>query len=330
MTNRTTPDPAPGIQGIALALGSAAAFGASGPFAKSLMDSGWSPGATALVRIGGGAAVLLVPAVLALRRRRGALSGNARLVATYGVVAVAGAQVCFFNAVQHLAVGVALLLEYLAPVLLVGLAWLRTARAPGRSTLAGTVLAVLGLVLVLDITAADGVDAVGVAWGLGAALCLSGYFLMSARIDDGLPPLVLAGGGLVVGAATIAVLGVLGVLPLEVSDSAVVLMGSRTGWVVPAAVLVVVSTVVAYTVGIVAAGRLGSRVASFVGLAEVMFAVLAAWLLLGELPGLVQLAGGVCIVGGIALVHAERRREAPRAVRPSASVQEPTAPGDSW
>ena len=67
----------------------------------------------------------------------------------------------------------------------------------------------------------------------------------------------------------------------------------------------------AYVAGIAAARILGARLASFAGLAEVIFAVLVAWLLLGQLPTGVQLAGGVLIVAGIALVRLDELRAPP-------------------
>lgn len=303
----TTPAaaPPPRTRGLLIAVVSAATFGASGPFAKALLDAGWSPAAAVLVRIGGAALVLAIPTLIALGRRWPTARAT-RMVVAYGVVAVAGAQVCFFNAMQYLPVGVALLLEYLAPVLMVAAAWLRSSRAPGPRTLGGTVLAVIGLVLVLDIGGAADVHPLGVLWGLGAAGCLSVYFVLSARTDPAVPPVALAGGGLAVGAATIVVLGLAGVLPLRATSAAVRLLGTTTGWIVPVTVLVLVSTVAAYLTGILAAGRLGSRVASFVGLTEVLFAVLFAWLLLGELLVAVQLVGGLSILAGVALVNSDR------------------------
>ncbi len=294
----------PSNAGLVLALVSAATFASSGPFAKSLLDAGWSPGAAVGVRIGGAALVMLPATVLALRRRT-PLSKDARMIALYGVVAVAGAQACFFSAVQYLSVGVALLLEYLAPVLLVGLAWARTGRVPSPRTLLGTLLAVVGLVLVLDLGGAVDVDPVGVLYGLGAAVCLSVYFLLSARPQAGVTPTLLAGGGLLVGAVTIGLLGLVGVLPMQASTEPVVLLGTTTSWVVPAVVMALVSSVVAYLTGILAAGRLGSRVASFVGLTEVLFAVVFAWVLLGQLPVAVQLLGGLLILAGVAMVEPE-------------------------
>jgi len=58
----------------------------------------------------------------------------------------------------------------------------------------------------------------------------------------------------------------------------------------------------------VAARALGSKVASFASLTEVLFAVIWAWLLLGELPGPIQLLGGLLIVGGVVLVRLDELR----------------------
>ena len=63
--------------------------------------------------------------------------GRLRRLVVYGVVAVAVAQLCYFNAVQYLSVGVALLLEYLAPVLLIGWHWWRTKIPPTAPVIVG-------------------------------------------------------------------------------------------------------------------------------------------------------------------------------------------------
>ena len=54
---------------------------------------------------------------------------------------------------------------------------------------------------------------------------------------------------------------------------------------------------------IVAARRLGSTLSSFVGLSEVLFAVLIAWALLGETPGPGTVVGGALILGGVVAVR---------------------------
>src|SRR5690348_3837345 len=79
--------------GLWLALASAATFGSSGPFAKSLLVEGWSSGAIVLLRVTGASLVLAVPTVLALRGRWSLVREHLTTVLAYGAVAVAGCQV---------------------------------------------------------------------------------------------------------------------------------------------------------------------------------------------------------------------------------------------
>ena len=161
--------------GLLFATGSAFTFGMSGPLAKSLMSAGWSPTAAVTARLAGGALVLALAATIIkpdwLREAR----AHARTVVAYGLVPVAGAQLCFYNAVARLPVGVALLLEYTAPILVVGWVWATRKQAPSRLTLAGVALAIAGVTLVLDVfspaTHQASIDPVGVIWGLAAAVC---------------------------------------------------------------------------------------------------------------------------------------------------------------
>ncbi|MHA3704085.1 EamA family transporter [Jatrophihabitans sp. YIM 134969] len=296
--------------GLAFALGSAATFGTAGVFASALIDADWSPAAAVTARITVAALVLTIPALVVLRGRWRMLAASWRAVVAYGLVGVAGCQLCYFNALEHLSVGVALLLEYLGTVLVVGWVWARTREAPRPLTLGGTALALGGLVLVLDLTGAQRVDPVGVVWGLVAAVALATYFVLSARTDDPLPPIVTVWGGMVVAAVTLALLGLVGVLRMHVGSSTVSFAGTRTSWLVPVLGLAVVAAALAYLLGIEAARRLGATVASFVGLTEVVFAVLFAWLFLAQLPGAVQLLGGVLIVGGAACVRVDELRKA--------------------
>src|SRR4051812_20425581 len=114
-----------GNAGVVLALVSAASFSTAGSFARSLTDAGWSAGAAVAARVGAAALLLAVPAALAMRGRWRALQRNAAMLAVYGLLAVVGGQVFFFHAIEHLSVGVALLIEYLGTVLVVGWMWLR-------------------------------------------------------------------------------------------------------------------------------------------------------------------------------------------------------------
>ncbi|MBQ1052065.1 EamA family transporter [Micromonospora sp. C51] len=294
--------------GLALALLSAITFATSGTFARSLIDAGWSAEAVVIARVGIAALILMVPAVLVLRGRWPVLRRNLASIGVFGLLGVAVAQACFFNAVRYLPVGVALLLEYLGIILVVGWTWLVQGQRPRRLTVAGSVAAMVGLIFVLDVTGTGRLDVVGVLWGLGAAVGLAGYFVLAGRVDPALPSTVMASGGMAAGAGVLLLLGLSGALPLRATFDTVQFAGTQTSWLVPIAGLTLVAAVVAYLVGIAAVRALGSRMASFVGLTEVMFAVLIAWLVLGELPTVVQLFGGLLIVAGVALVRLDELR----------------------
>lgn len=302
--------------GLLLALLSAASFGVAGPFAKSLLEAGWSPGAAVVVRIAGAALVLAVPAAVSLRGRWSALRTHAGLIALYGLLAVAGAQLAFFTAVRTIPVGTALLIEYLAPLLVVVWVWVVRRHRPGVTTAVGAVIALGGVVLVLDVLAGGHVDAVGVGWALVAACGLAGYFLLAEREAPGLPPLVLAAGGLAVAAVLLVLAGVLGVLPMAANLDPVVLLGRTASPLVPLAGLVLLATALSYTTGTAAVRRLGSRLASFVGLTEVLFAVAFSWVLLGQGLGPVQVLGAVLVIAGVVVVRLDRSGDR----RPEAAV----------
>ncbi|CAN5878111.1 EamA family transporter [soil metagenome] len=315
------------VVGLALALVSAATFGTSGSLAKGLLEAGWSPAAAVTWRVTVGALVLAVPAGLAMRGRWHLLRRGWPSIALFGAVAVAACQLSFFLAVERLSVGVALLLEYLGLILVVGWLWLRHGERPRPLTVVGAGLAVAGLVLVLDVFGVVQIDPVGVLWGLCAAVGLAVYFVVSADERTGLPPLVVATGGLAMGAALLIVAGTLGLTSMQWSRTDVALAGSPVPWWLAVLALGLVAAAVAYATGVAATRRLGSKLASFVGLTEVLFAVLFAWLLLGELPAPVQLVGGLLILGGVVAVKSDERR--PEQVAPAVLPDDDTTPSRS-
>jgi drug/metabolite transporter (DMT)-like permease len=307
--------------GTTMALASAAAFGSSGPMAKALLDTGWTAGAVVLVRLAGAAVLLVIGAAVLLRGRWRPRPAALRTIVLYGVVAMAGVQLAFFNAVRTLDVAVALMIEYLAPLLVLGWTSLRNRAMPRRATLLGAALALIGLAFVLDLSGTQSIDPVGAVWALVAAVCLGAFFVISEQQHADLPPVVMAAGGTVVGAVVIALAGATGVVPLAFSSSDTLLAGAGVSWAVPAAWLAVVATVAAYLSGIGGIVRLGTRAASFVALTEVLFAVLVAWALLAELPTLTQLLGGAAIVAGIVLIR--RRQLAGQTPAPTLPLESP-------
>lgn len=288
--------------GLVIALASALAFSSSGPFVKPLLDGGWSLGAVLLVRMGLATLVLSPALVRAMRRQPRFLRRHGLLIVAFGLTAVAGCQLFYFAAMQRMPVAVALLIQYIAPVLLVIAVWARTRRAPSALVLVGSVVAMVGLVLVVDISGAR-FDLLGTVFALCAAVCAAAYFVIAARAGDDLPPLALAAGGLLTGTLLMGILVLTGILPFAAPSITVSLLGMEVPGILPLLWVGGVATTLGYALGVIAVPLIGSRLASFVGLSEVLFALGFAWLLLGETPAPVQFVGGALVLAGVVLVR---------------------------
>jgi drug/metabolite transporter (DMT)-like permease len=302
--------------GLGFAVLSAVSFSLAGSLASPLLQAGWSAGSVVLIRVAIAALVVLPFGLVSVRGRWDAVRRNARLILVFGAFAVAGAQFCYFSAVQHMEVGPAILIEYTAPAAVVVWMWLRHGQRPGPVTLVGAGIAALGLVLVLDLLSGADLSLVGVLWALAAMVGAATYFIVSADEDNGLPPMALAAGGLVSGALVLATLGLIGLMPMHASTASVEYAGRTVEWWVPLLLLGVVAAALPYASGIAGIRRLGSRLASFVALLEVVASVLFAWLLLDQLPLPVQLLGGLLILAGVVCVKLGERDTA-MAVEPA-------------
>jgi len=288
--------------GIVFALASAMSFGMSGTLAKGLFESGWTPLAAVSARVVIAALALAVPTVLSLRGRWHLLIRNAPLVIAYGVIAVLGCQVAYFQAVAHMQVGLALLIEYTAPIAVIGWLWLRHGERPSRATVVGGLIALVGLVPLLNLFSGGSVSMVGLTWALIAMACVAVYFVLSAHDQSGLPPLALAGSGLIVAALAIVLADLFGLTQFHASTKDAVYGGHAVAWWVPLVLLGVVAAAIAYVTGVEASRRLGSRLASFVAIFEVLTAMVFAGVLLHEVPAPIQIVGAVLVLIGVVTV----------------------------
>lgn len=315
MPNRGT------ASGVAFVLASSLTFGLSGTVVKPLLQTGWTPAAAVTARVLLAALALAVPAIVALRGRFRMLWHARSRILLFATLAVAGTQLGYFAAVQRIPVGTALLIEYLAPVGIVLLVWARTRRRPATVVLGGAALAIAGLVFVIGPESMGRLDPLGVLYAGLAAVGLGAYFVLAARTDDGIPPIVMTASSLLIGGLVLAGLAAVGILPFATSTAPVTLAGAAlaggalagvtVAWFVPVLIVSLVSTAFAYTAGIAGAARVGARLASFLGLLEVVFASAFSWLLLGEALGPAQLAGAALILAGVVLVRLERPAVSP-------------------
>ncbi|TDB85926.1 EamA/RhaT family transporter [Actinomadura sp. KC216] len=291
---------------VVLGVAAAVASSASGPFGKSLIEAGWSAGGVTVLRTALAALVLLPAAFMAATRRRFALRSNLGGIVVLGVVGIAGTVTCYFHALATLPVGVAMMVLYTSPVLVLGWAWFRDGERPAAGTLLGAATAIGGLVLVVAAMGVNRPDPVGILWAFGGAVCAAGFFLASDRTTGAIPPVMLACAGLCVATVTIGLLGLLGVMPVRIDDAPVDLGGRTVPVAVPLVLVVGVSTIFVYVAGLAAVDLLGARVTSFVALAEPVAALCLAWALLGETPRPVQLVGVSLVVAGVVLIRGDR------------------------
>jgi drug/metabolite transporter (DMT)-like permease len=114
-----------------------------------------------------------------------------------------------------------------------------------------------------------------------------------------------------------------GIMPFEAPAVSVELAGVSVPWFVPLLWVAAVATTLGYALGVMAVPRIGSRVASFVGLSEVRFALGFAWIFLAEVPAPIQFAGGALILAGVVLVKVDDLRSAPAVERAPAAASVP-------
>lgn len=298
-------------RGLIFGLVASLTFATSGAFLKPLLESGWSPAAAVTVRAGIAALVLLPFALLSLRGRWSTVWQARWRILGMGLVGVAATQLAYFASLQRIPVSTALLIEYLAPVLLVVFVWVTTRRAPRAVVIVGSVVAMGGLALVIGPGAIGATDGLGLMFAGLAAVGCAGYYIIAARPSQGLPPVAFAAAGLLLGSITLGIVGLIGIVPFTADADPVALFGAEVPWWAPLVFVAIIGTAVAYASSIAASEMLGSRLMSFVGLLEVVFASVLAWLLLGEALSLLQFVGGAAILAGIALVRADRQVDVP-------------------
>lgn len=300
-----------GLSGVLFGLLAASTFGMSGVTARPLMEAGWSPGATVLLRMTLAVTILAIPTLRALRGRWHVVRAKSPVLIVFGIVAVAGGQVCFYNAVSHLSIGVSLLLEYSGILLVVAWNWLRTKVPPTVLTSIGAVIALVGLFVLLGVADGARLSTVGVLWGLGGAVGLAAFYILAARTEDGLPPIPVVAVGMSIGIVGLLLAAAVGLLPLHATFGSVSWNGAIMPWFIPGISLGTISGAIAFVAGVQASRHLGSTMASFFGLTEVIFAILFAWLILAEVPASQQLLGGVGVLVGVVLVRIGELRRPP-------------------
>jgi drug/metabolite transporter (DMT)-like permease len=301
---------------VARVLLAAACWALAAVVAKAAFGRGVPPVRMAEARA---AVALAALAPLLAWRRPGLLRpppGTLVALAAFGVC-VAAVNYCYYLAIDHLAVGVAIALQYTGPSLLLAAVALWSRRAPALPAWLAAAATLAGALLVSRAVEGLGaVDLVGLAAGLGAALSFSLYLVSAERAAAaGAAPATVLLWGFVVAVAVWAVAAPWWGWPVAALRDPLVV----------AAVLGVglVGTLLPFLLTVGAVRVIGAAPAGIVATFEPVCAATLAWLLLGQRLDAAQVAGGVLVVGGVVLaqlvaarrLRADRRRPADPATK---------------
>jgi drug/metabolite transporter (DMT)-like permease len=299
-------------RGLALVVVGAVLFVQNAGVSRVALRAGVDPASLTSIRVTGTVLVLLVVAAVfrrdALRPPRGRL---AVLIVAHGLFGVAALQWTYFVAIDRLPVGMALLLEYQAPLLVALWARFVQREQVRRRLWLGLALAWGGLAAATGIWRGLQVDAVGIAAGLGAAVCFAAYFLIGEHGVGLLDPLRVILWSFLCAAVALNVVHPVTSLPVGLLDDRVSLLGRLGEHTAPVWTvlvwIIVVGTVFPFGVELVALRHLRATTVTMVAMLEPIGVSALGWVWFAESLDAVALVGGVAVVAGIVLAQSARR-----------------------
>jgi len=315
-----SPRPVSRSVGVSLGIASSTSFSASGTFAKALTDAGFSPLQAVWMRILGACALLVAvtlvlrgPAAFARMWRDRTVGGA---VVMFGLVVVASCQGLYFVAASRLPVGIAILLEFTGPVLVVCYLRLIRRQHVRRTAFLGIGLAMVGLCCVVQIWTGMQLDAVGLACGLGSAAGNATYFVLLDKVAGTVDPLTLTSGGMVVGAVALAPLATPWHTPWHLLEAPVAIGGNRVpGWLVVALLVLLWPRVITWLLSLLVAGSAAVAVTLYTYVDVGQLGPLPnlyenTWHVAGKVPSAVAEAAAalISLLGLAMAVRARRRR----------------------
>ncbi len=285
--------------GLLAVIGAAACWGIAAAVAKDLFDAGVDPIELAQARS--------YVAAVGFSLLPGAWSGgigvdrrSAPAVIGLGL-SIPAVNGVYYLAIQRLAVAVALVLEYSAPVLVVAWTAVRTRKFPRPLLLATLAAAVVGVVFVAELPAGDigSLDGIGLMLGLAAAVFFATYTLLNEATGARFGPIPAMARAFAVAAAFWLVYQIPRGFPEDLVHPDNVLRVLFIG---------IGGTLLPFLLFIWGVGKVKSEKAAIAATIEPPLAGAIAWLWLGETLSAMQVAGGVLILGAVAALQLERAR----------------------
>ncbi len=298
--------------GFALVITGALLFVVNAGVSRVALRAGVDPVTLTTIRVTGTVVVLVVFASVfrrtALRPPTGRLG---LLLVAHGLVGVAGLQWTYFVAIDRLPVGMALLLEYQAPILVaVWARFVQNERVRHRMWV-GLALAMLGLAAATGIWNGAAFDSVGILAGLAAALCFATYFLIGEHGVGALDPLRVILWSFLVAAVALNMVSPITAVSSDLLGERASLLGILDGYDAPVwAVLlwiIVLGTLVPFGVELFALRHLRATTVTMIAMLEPVGVSALGWVWFLERLDALAIAGGVAVVAGIMLAQSARQ-----------------------
>lgn len=295
--------------GYFYALLAAFLFGANGSVSKVIIESGFSAIQLTQMRVFG-AAVISGIVLLVLDRRSFRLPPRQwPVIIVLGVVGVGLLQATYAFAIALLPVGIALLLEYLAVLIVAVVAFFFFKEKVHIRLWMAIALVIVGLVVVAEIWAST-LNPIGVLWGLAAALALATYFLVGERQLKTISPLALSFWTMSVATVFWAPFSQWWTFTADTFTRTASLGGSLENIAAPIWFLVVwnvtLGSFAPFLLSLSALKRLSATAAGIVATSEIIFAFVTAWLWLQESLSTWQVIGASVVFGGIVIAQTAR------------------------
>jgi drug/metabolite transporter (DMT)-like permease len=280
---------------------SAAFFGSLAIYGKFADRMGIPLTELLAVRFGVAAVILWVLALI--RRERLWWGRRTAGLAIMGLLYV-GQAATYFTSLKTVPAAVTSILLYLYPVVVMLLAAAFLSEPLGRRRAFALVLALAGVLAVVDPFSAQGsIDPAGVLFGLATAAIYATYILAGRVLLRDVPAVVATAGIATTAGLAFAVAGALGGQLHRLDGAGYALSGS----------MAVVATAIPATLFLAGLARVGATRAAIISTLEPATTVVLAALLLGEGLGPVRLLGGAVVLGAAVIVA---RNVAPDLVEP--------------
>ncbi|MDQ6858237.1 MAG: EamA family transporter [Chloroflexota bacterium] len=244
--------------------------------------------------------IVFIALTLAFKRDdlRAVRRADLPLLALFGLLGVLAVQLVYYQAIQRIPIGVALVIEYTAPLLILGYWRLRGRRVGTGLWIAGA-LTVVGCYFVVGAYDAQllQINTTGALLAAIDAVILAAYFLLTERLVTRYSSWAL----LCAGFGTAALAWSIARPPWTLPWST---LAGEIGWYVVGVVFI--ATVIPYLFSVGAVRLIPAARVGLASTAEPVIAAIAAWLLLGQsLEGL-QVVGGAIVVVGILVAQSVR------------------------